>query len=91
MSKQRTRPKKATPDWITDTPAATYQLLSLWGDGFKQNPPQEIPLTIEEYEALKRGLAKMRGYAAPEAVPEPEPAATKPKRPRARHKPRKAA
>ena len=29
---------------------------------------QSIPMTVEEYEALKRELARMRGFDVPEAT-----------------------
>jgi hypothetical protein len=68
ITQARGAQKKPAPAWLTETPLATYQLLSLCGDGFRKHPPQEIPLTVEEYEALKRQLATMRGYAVAEVA-----------------------
>jgi hypothetical protein len=53
-------PKIEIPDWVEDTPAdPSYSLAVFDNEG---NMPQEIDVTRDEYIALKRHLAAMRGY-----------------------------
>src|SRR5687768_5139793 len=51
-------PKFAT-HWLTETPAVNYSLVAV----FDTVHMQELHLTLEEFEALKAHIAKMRGYA----------------------------
>jgi hypothetical protein len=46
----------AVPDWARNTPDVEY-----WMEAWLEQSLQEVPLTREEYIALKRHLAKMRG------------------------------
>jgi hypothetical protein len=52
---EKTAPK-SVPDWVEKTPDIEY-----WMEAWLEQSLQEVPLTREEYIALKRHLAKMRG------------------------------
>jgi hypothetical protein len=51
------------PEWVTRTPEPGYNLTMFGAD---DDAAQDINLTRDEYLALKRALAKMRGYKLPE-------------------------
>jgi len=48
------------PDWITETPVFQYTL-----EAFFDQDIEQVELSLEEYEQLKRTVAKMRGYLVP--------------------------
>jgi len=55
------------PEWVTETPAEmTYDLEVFDASG---GSIEEVGMTRAEYIALKRTLAKMRGFDVPEAEP----------------------
>lgn len=49
------------PAWACETPAIQYTL-----EAFFDEDRERVELTLDEYETLKRTIAKMRGYEAPE-------------------------
>ena len=52
------------PEWVNETPEeCTYDLTMDDGDG---SNIQDVELTRDEYLALKKHLAAMRGYTVPE-------------------------
>ena len=50
------------PSWLRDTPECTYTLSAFDCGGCSV---QDIPLTIDEYKALKRRLAEIEGIEVP--------------------------
>ncbi len=52
------------PEWLLETPATSYTLEAY--SGGTTQPEQQIDLTLTEYEALEKHLARMRGYAVNE-------------------------
>ncbi len=61
--KPKTKPAAKEPElpgWLTGTPAMEYAL-----EAFFDQDQQHIELTMDEYEALKCHLAKMRGHQTP--------------------------
>ncbi|MEP7355369.1 MAG: hypothetical protein ABI824_19230 [Acidobacteriota bacterium] len=55
--------KTPPPGWMSETPTISCLLLAQTD---KAEFPQEVVLTVEEYEALKRHLAHLRGFDVPE-------------------------
>ena len=56
-----------SPEWLGETPATTYTLEA--GSDQIMEPLQTIELSLDEYETLKRHLARMRGIPVhPEAA-----------------------
>jgi hypothetical protein len=49
------------PEWVLETPTLIHQLAIFNSEA---EPVQEIELSRDEYLALKRYLAEMRGYLA---------------------------
>jgi len=61
-------PIHAVPDWVRKTPTVSYLLLCQASDDKELvTYPQEIVLTLGEYQVIKTELAKLRGYDVPEA------------------------
>jgi hypothetical protein len=56
------RPKKQRPDWLTDAPTTAYVLLAQQFDGEEVEIVQEIDLSLEHYESLRRHLASLQGW-----------------------------
>jgi len=59
------RPKTETaavelPEWMDGTPTMMYTL-----EAFHEQTRQEVRLTLEEYDALKEHLCKLRGIEVP--------------------------
>ncbi|MCU1327488.1 MAG: hypothetical protein JWN34_2858 [Bryobacterales bacterium] len=48
------------PEWMLNTPRIGYSLAAA-DLNLSDHPFQEIELTVEEYDALKRHLADLRG------------------------------
>ena len=69
-SQRAAAPKKTKtnqkPEWLDDTPSTKYTLEAAPSEGGIE---QSIEMTVEEYDALKGHLAKLRGYVAPQGRP----------------------
>jgi hypothetical protein len=63
---------KSIPEWVNDTPADHGYNLTMFEDN--DIGVEEIDLTRDEYLELKRHLAVMRGYIAPQFDPKHVPA-----------------
>jgi hypothetical protein len=48
------------PEWLTETPVMQYTL-----EAFFDEDKERVELTLEEYEALKIHVGKLRGYNLP--------------------------
>jgi hypothetical protein len=60
---EATASKSERPDWLDNTPVMDYMLRAI-----ADQEVQTIELTVDEYDALKEHLAKMRGYKALKAA-----------------------
>ena len=61
------RSKDVAPEWVSDTPDIGSYNLTVF-DGGGGSVEDIADLTRAEYVALKKKLAKMRGYAVPETT-----------------------
>ena len=48
------------PEWMDGTPTMIYSL-----EAFHEQTRQQVNLTVEEYDALKEHLCKLRGIEVP--------------------------
>ncbi len=55
-----TQPAQKLPEWVKDTPVMEYTLEASPSDGGIE---QRIEMSLSEYDALKRHLARLRGIA----------------------------
>ncbi len=61
-SAAKPKPQTALPEWIKQTPYILYTLEACPSTGGDQ---QEIEMSLEHYEILKRELARLQGYSVP--------------------------